>query len=179
MLHRPTTVFTFGLLLWTNARVPTFKLGVRESEVTVVGPGESDVREVQLSWLFGESVRPHPQRIVAGERIGIAALEALLWGPPRTQIGFQTALPTPQEVLRYPGREPGWGARVTLRSLVIHDGIATADFSPELRAYGGGSARVLAIREQITRTLLQFPTVRDVRITIAGQSEGVLEPKWP
>ena len=142
----------------------------------VVAPGAPDVREVELFWLFGEEIRPRPQRIVAGERIGAAALEALLWGPPRTQMSFLSALPTPAEVLRYAGREPGRGNRVAPRSPVTRDGVATADFSPELRAYGGGSARALAIREQITRTLLQFPAVRKVRITIVGQSEGVLEP---
>jgi spore germination protein GerM len=92
------------------------------------------------------------------------------------QLGFATALPTPAQVLAYPGRGAGWGERVTLRSLTITDGVATADFSRELRAYGGGSARVQAIREQITRTLQQFPIIRSVRIAIEGQTEGVLEP---
>jgi hypothetical protein len=146
-------------------------------ELTVLGPGDPDTRVVDLFWLFGEEVRPHPQRLVAtGAQVAKAALEALLWGPPRTQMGFATALPTPEEVLAYHGREEGWGARVTLRSLVIQNGVATADFSRELRAYGGGSARVQAIRAQITQTLLQFPQVRDVRLTIEGQAEGVLEP---
>ncbi|NTU86162.1 MAG: GerMN domain-containing protein, partial [Chloroflexales bacterium] len=112
---------------------------------------------------------------VAEERVEAAALEALLWGPPRTQMSFHTALPTPQEVLAYPGRQPGWGARVTLRSLAIHDGVATADFSPELLAYGGGSARVLAIREQITRTLTSFAGIHTVHITVDGRTDA-LEP---
>lgn len=145
-------------------------------DLLVLGPGDPDTRVVDLYWLFGEDVRPHPQRIVRSERIGAATLEALLWGPPRTQMSFGTALPTPRDVLSYPGRQPGWGARVTLRSLVIRDGVATADFSRELWAYGGGSSRVRAIYQQISRTLLQFPSVRDVRVTIEGQSEGVLEP---
>jgi spore germination protein GerM len=65
---------------------------------------------------------------------------------------------------------------VTLRSLTITNGVATADFSRELQAYGGGSLRVMLIRQQISRTLLQFPTVRLVRIAVEGQEEGVLEP---
>jgi hypothetical protein len=36
--------------------------------------------------------------------------------------------------------------------------------------------RAQLIREQITHTLLQFPTVREMRIAIDGQSEGVLQP---
>ena len=79
-------------------------------------------------------------------------------------------------MLSYAGREASWGPRVTLRGLTIADGIATADFSRELRAYGGGSLRVSLIRQQITRTLLQFPSVREVRIAIEGRTEGVLEP---
>jgi sporulation and spore germination protein len=177
-----------GLLDWVSAQDPPptaravveLRNGAREllawREVLILGPGDPDTRVLDLYWLFGEQVRPHPQRILATERIGAAALEALLWGPPRTQIGFTTALPTPSEVLAYPGRDAGWGARVTLRGLTIENGVATADFSQELRAYGGGSARVSAIREQITRTLKQFPSVREVRIAIEGQTEGVLEP---
>jgi hypothetical protein len=145
-------------------------------EVLVLGPGDPDTRVLNMYWLFGEEVRPHPQRFVATEQMSTVALEALLWGPPRTQMGFTTALPTPKEVLSYPGREPDWGSRVMLRNLTIADGVATADFSQELRAYGGGSTRVWAIREQITRTLTQLPSVREVRITIEGQEEGVLEP---
>src|SRR6185503_19527001 len=108
---------------------------------------------------------------------GTAALNELLWGPaPPNLAGFTTAIPSPEQVLGYPGREPGWGPRVTLRSLTIVDGVATADFSREMKAYGGGSVRVMLIRQQISRTLLQFPTVREVRIAIEGQTEAVLEP---
>jgi spore germination protein GerM len=32
------------------------------------------------------------------------------------------------------------------------------------------------IRDQITRTLLQFPTVHTVSITVAGQTDDVLQP---
>jgi spore germination protein GerM len=56
------------------------------------------------------------------------------------------------------------------------DGIALADFSKELRAYGGGSLRASLIHGQITRTLLQFPHIRDVTITIEGQRDETLEP---
>jgi hypothetical protein len=145
-------------------------------DLMILGPGDPGAQTVDLYWLFGEQVHPHPQQIVASGSVERAALEMLLWGPPRTQMSFGTALPTPQEVLAYPGRNASWGARVTLRQLTIDNGIATADFSQELRAYGGGSARVGALREQITRTLLQFSSVREVRIAIEGQTEGVLEP---
>ncbi len=143
--------------------------------VTILGPDDPLTRPVDLYWLAGEQLRVEQRRIPRTPQIGAAVLEQLLWGPPPGP-GLSTAIPTPAEVLSYPGRQPGWGARVRLRSLVIRDGVATADFSAELRAYGGGAARVGAIRQQIERTLRQFPTVREVRIAIEGQTEGVLEP---
>jgi spore germination protein GerM len=54
--------------------------------------------------------------------------------------------------------------------------VAQVDFSPELQAYGDDSLRASLIHAQITRTLLQFPQVRDVRITIEGESDTLLEP---
>ena len=143
--------------------------------VTILGPDDPLARPVELYWLAGERLQVEQRHVPRTLQIGAATLEQLLWGPP-PGLGFSTAIPTPAEVLSYPGRQPGWGARVRLRSLVIRDGVATADFSAELRAYGGGAARVMAIRQQIERTLRQFPAVREVRIAIEGQTEGVLEP---
>jgi spore germination protein GerM len=65
---------------------------------------------------------------------------------------------------------------VTLRKLTIADGVATADFSKEMQAYGGGSLRVSLIRQQIEQTLKQFATVRKVVIAVEGQTDGVLQP---
>ncbi|MEN9934193.1 MAG: hypothetical protein RLZZ387_772 [Chloroflexota bacterium] len=145
--------------------------------VTVLSANDPDTQVVTLYWVLGENVVPVQQRVPRTARIGTAALGELLWGPgPPNLAGFTTALPTPEQVLSYPGREADWGPRVTLRSLVIRDGVATADFSQELRAYGGGSLRVMLMRQQIALTLLQFPTVREVRIAIEGQVEGALEP---
>jgi hypothetical protein len=145
--------------------------------ITMLSAGDPDTQSITLYWVLGEEVVPMQQRVPRTVRIGTAALNELLWGPPPPNLaGFSTALPTPGEVLRYPGRAPDWGERVRLRSLTIVDGVATADFSKELQAYGGGSLRVMLIRQQITQTLRQFATVRAVRIAIEGQTEGVLEP---
>jgi hypothetical protein len=145
--------------------------------VTMLSASDPGTQLITLYWLLGDDIVPIQQRVPRTAQIGTAALNELLWGPnPPNLAGFSTAIPTPEQVLSYPGRAPGWGSRVTLRSLTIVDGLATADFSKELKAYGGGSLRVLRIRQQIERTFLQFPTVREVRIAIEGQTEGVLEP---
>ncbi len=134
-------------------------------------PGEI---EIVLYWVVGEGLQPEYRRIPTTQAVGTAALELLLAGP--QQSGLSTALPTPEEVQSYPGRQPDWGDRVRLLGLTIEDGVATANFSQEMRAYGGGSARVQMIREQITQTLLQFPTVQAVRIAVEGEVETALQP---
>lgn len=180
-----------GTLNWMNEGPPpqpptqsaTLELVSESGQVqarqplTVLSAGDPDTQLVTLAWVLGEDIVSIQQRIPRTERIGTAALNELLWGPgPPNLAGFTSAIPTPEQVLSYPGRAPGWGSRVTLRGLTIVNGVATADFSKELKAYGGGSLRVLQIRRQIQQTLLQFPSVRAVRIAIEGQTAGVLEP---
>jgi spore germination protein GerM len=109
--------------------------------------------------------------------VASAALRELLNGPAEgNAAGAQTALPTLAEIVTYGGRGPDWGYEVRLIKLTIADGVATANFSKELRAYGGGATRVGMIREQIERTLRQFSSVSSVVIQIEGQSAGELQP---
>ncbi len=152
-----------------------------EQHYALSGPGRlpsetqaPDEMEIVLYWAVGETVQPEYRRIPRTEAVGTAALELLLAGP--AHPGLNTASPTPEEVQTYPGRQPDWGDRVRLLGLTIEDGVATANFSQEMRAYGGGSARVQQIREQITQTLLQFPTVDEVRIAVEGDIATALQP---
>lgn len=90
-----------------------------------------------------------------------AALEQLLAGLTSSEKseGFYTSI----------------NPNVKIQSLTIENGIAKADFSKELEV-SGGSCKVSAIRSQITKTLQQFSTVRDVIISINGDSETILQP---
>jgi len=65
---------------------------------------------------------------------------------------------------------------VKIQKLTIENGIAKVDFSEELEKAVGGSCRVSAIRAQIIETLKQFPTVKDVVISINGRVEDILQP---
>lgn len=93
-----------------------------------------------------------------------AALNALLAGPTEGEKaqGYSSAIPAGTRLLSY---------------VVSGDG-ATADFSKEMLAFGGGSAIVQAIMSQIDNTVLNNDkAVSKVSITIEGRpSEEVLQP---
>ncbi len=144
--------------------------------VHVLSHDDPETMQVTLYFVLGEQLQPVQRTIPRTQGVGAAALEELLWGPPPLNLaGFETAIPTPEDVLNYHARGSDWGPRVTLRGLTITDGVATADFSQELSSYAGGSLRVMLIRQQIEQTLRQFPTVQEVRIAIEGETEAVLE----
>jgi hypothetical protein len=166
---------------WTQAAQLEISDGrgamLAKQAVTVLHPDDPDTREVKLYWVVDAHLKAELRRIPKTSALDRAAVEELLWGPGvYNSAGFTTLLPTPEQVLAFPVRTADWGPRVTLRSLRVVDGIARADFSKELRAYGSNSLRASLIHGQITRTLLQFPQVRDVRITIEGENDRVLEP---
>jgi len=54
--------------------------------------------------------------------------------------------------------------------------VAKADFDEQLEFQVGGSCRVSAIRAEITQTLKQFSTVKEVVISIDGRTEDILQP---
>lgn len=124
-------------------------------------------------------------RTVKGTNVEWLALEALLEGPtPEEEAqGFLTSIPGPEEVEAFKQRViesgqpvPYLGERVRLQDLQIENGTAYVDFSAEMKAYGGGSLRVMCIRQEVTKTLTQFLGIERVVISIDGQTEGVLEP---
>jgi hypothetical protein len=91
------------------------------------------------------------------------AIDELLKGPTTQEKadGFFTSIPD--------------GAR--LRSVAVDSkGKATADFFSSLEKGVAGSCRVTGIRAQITATLLQFPEVRSVVISVDGRVDDVLQP---
>jgi spore germination protein GerM len=152
--------------------------GSVRQRVTVNVLPESQTQRVDVAWATPDGqIIVFKQAIGKQAQIASAALRELLNGPADGNLaGAGTALPTVGEIVTYAGRQPNWGYEVRLLKLTIENGVATANFSSELRAYGGGGARVQTIRQQIERTLKQFPSVQQVVIQIDGQSEGVLQP---
>ncbi|HEY0607318.1 MAG TPA: GerMN domain-containing protein, partial [Herpetosiphonaceae bacterium] len=144
---------------------------------TVICPYDQCTQSILVYWVSGQTLQHAHRRVQKTDQIEARALEELLWGPsPHNETGLTTALPMPEDVLAYSGRGADWGPRVRLLNLTIDQDIATANFSKELWAYQGGKIQTQLIREQITRTLQQFPGIREVRIAIDGQIKHVLEP---
>jgi hypothetical protein len=148
-----------------------------QQPVTVLSADDPGSRMLTVYWTLGAELQPVQVRVPWTPAVGTAALEALLWGPtPGNLAGFETAVPQPAEILAVAGAAPeGWGTRVQLRLLKIVDGVAMADFSRELNLWSvagetaDSPARRELIRKQITETLLQFSTVKEVQITVEGQ----------
>lgn len=65
---------------------------------------------------------------------------------------------------------------VRIQSLSIDNGVAHVDFNDLLETAVAGSCRVLGIRSQIEKTLLQFDTIKSVVISIDGRVDDILQP---
>jgi len=115
---------------------------------------------------------PHTQAV------GRAAIEELLKGPTAEEraAGFWNAIPDPAQVAALREHIGYTGDQVRLNSLRIVDGVAYVDFSLEIEAHGGGSARVMCLRQEVIQTLEEFSTVWEVIISVEGRTEDVLQP---
>src|SRR3989344_487206 len=109
-----------------------------------------------------EEVNPYKREVPKTQSVARAALEELIKGP----TGFE----------KYAGAFTSINPGVVIQNLTITNGIARVDFNEALQKDVAGSCKVSAIRAQITQTLLQFPTVKEVVISINGKTEGILQP---
>ncbi|MCX8016115.1 MAG: GerMN domain-containing protein [Patescibacteria group bacterium] len=107
-------------------------------------------------------VFPVERRIIKTQAVAKAALEELLKGPTETEKkqGFFTSL----------------NKDIKIQSINIKDGTAFVDFNEQLEFQVGGSCRVAAIRAQISETLKQFESIKNVIISINGRTEDILQP---
>jgi hypothetical protein len=91
-----------------------------------------------------------------------AAMEELLKGPASAEakLGFGSSI----------------NSGVALNSIKISGNKATIDFSKKIEENAAGSCRVSAIRNQITNTARQFSNIKNVIISVDGQTEAILQP---
>ena len=94
-------------------------------------------------------------------KVATVAIEELLKGPTKEELADGYVMNIP--------------AGSKLNSLTIQNGEARADFNAQTQS-GGGSASMRYRTEQIRETLLQFPTVKSVRLSVDGETEGIFQP---
>lgn len=109
-----------------------------------------------------EEVFAAEREIIKTPAVARRAIEELLKGPTEKEKeeGFLTNI----------------NPDVKIQKLNIKNGLAEVDFDKQMEFQVAGSCRVLAIRSQIIQTLKQFPTVKDVVISIDGRIEDILQP---
>ncbi|EKD23954.1 MAG: hypothetical protein ACD_81C00138G0008 [uncultured bacterium] len=163
---KPTT--KTGFLIFRNDN-PS---GLKEHEKSFEVPVNFELSSIKINVFFNNSkldpaflcdkVFPSTREIPWTEGIGRAAIEELLKGP--------------MEAEKAADYFTNINPNVRINTLTIENGVAYIDFSEELDKAVGGSCRVTAIRAQITETLKQFPSVKEVVIAINGRTEDILQP---
>ncbi len=105
---------------------------------------------------------PVERQIYKTQEVAFVALSELLNGPTQqeTNAGYITSI----------------NKGVRINSIKIEKGTAYVDFNETLEAAVGGSCRVAAISWQIVNTLKEFPTIKNVVISINGRTEDILQP---
>lgn len=89
---------------------------------------------------------------------------------------MEELLQGPTKAERTEGYRTSINEGVKIQRLTIQNGLARIDFNEILEFRVAGSCRVRSIRAQIEHTLKQFPTVREVIISINGRTEDILQP---
>ena len=141
-----------------KATIPVNFKNVASSMVKVYfGNSKEDPGAMDCNKVF-----PTERRVPATSAVGRAAIEELLKGPDmiEAQKGFFTSI----------------NSGVKIKSIKIEGDTVKIDFDQMLEQAVGGSCRVSAIRAQITETLKQFPSVKNVVISIDGRTEDILQP---
>ncbi len=107
-------------------------------------------------------VFPVERTILKTAEIERMAITELLTGPtlPEVEKGFLTSL----------------NSGVKLKNLAVVGGKALVDFDERLDYQIGGPCRAAAIRAQITETLKQFPSIKEVIISVNGRTQDILQP---
>jgi hypothetical protein len=107
------------------------------------------------------TVYPITKYITKTPQIATAAVELLIQGPTDDEksAGYFSSVPT----------------NTFINSIAINNGVAKIDFSKEVES-GGGSCSMAMRVAQIKQTLLQFPTVKNVVLSINGQTEPIFQP---
>lgn len=141
-------------------------VGDRSDAPFIINPSETTQIKVYFSTPNSEQLMCNDvtavDRIISKTAsVGKATLEELLKGPTAEEKnkGYFTDIPV--------------GSK--LNSLVIVNGEARANFN-DITESGGGSCSMALRATQIRQTLLQFPTIKTVTISVDGRTEDIFQP---
>lgn len=112
----------------------------------------TDTVTLEVWFAQGTRLAPASVTVESTPRVGAAALEALLAGPPPDGGKLTSAIP----------------ADTKINGLAIEDGTATVDLSAAYES-GGGTASMGMRLGQVTFTLTQFPSVKRVAFEVDGK----------
>lgn len=76
-----------------------------EQRIIVLDLDDPATQQIQLYWtIFGtDQLAAEPRYVPRTDLVVPSALRELLWGPPpASNIGYATALPTPEQILNFP-----------------------------------------------------------------------------
>lgn len=156
-----------------TGRVEVFTLSPRDgSEQDMVStPVRFEEKRTVLK-VFYSNVVKDPNMNRCDEVYSVTRRVVLTQNPAEAALLELLKQPTTQE--RVDGSRTSIIPGVTLRSLSVDaNGLAIADFSRELVFGLAGSCNVGALQAQIRQTLLQFPSIKDVKIYVEGQDAEV------
>jgi hypothetical protein len=147
--------------------VEAFEYSAKDGSVRSLAAKTADYNVVPISLALtfprGDCTKFASVTRKAPKSIAMARLmvEALLAGPTAAEkkSGVSSAFPSGSDV----------------RSVILRNGVVTVDFNERLRNVGGACAAT-AIRESVTRTLKQLPSVKRVVITAGGSESLALQP---
>jgi len=147
-------VWLFDFRLWDDP-VPTTQQPA--SIQLFFGNSELDPEALDCGAVF-----PVSRKLTHVPSIARSVLTELLKGPTAEEVdeGYYTSI----------------NEGVRLVELEVKDGEALIDFDRKFTEDVAGSCQVEAIRAQITQTLIQFPSVNSVVITVAGEVSEAFQP---
>ena len=174
-----------GILVFQKDNPSGLPINDRKIYFSIHFPKKEDVSIIKIFFnneILGmdfscDKVFPVERVISKTPAIARVALELLLSGPTLEERGeIFYSIEGVSTIEEEKGFFTSINPDVKIQKLVIENNVAKVDFDNQLEFQVGGSCRVAAIRAQIIETLKQFPTVKEVIISIDGRTEDILQP---
>lgn len=169
--------FAFGVFTVTFFGAYFFK----EASEQIKLP-EFHVVEYKTVLIFFSSIKKDPETINCDRTYPVERAVSRLSNNEKSALAEYAYLAI-SELLKGPAgyeKDDGYFTSINkdakLQNIIIENGIATVDFNEKLNEGAAGSCKVQAIRSQITETLKQFPEVKEVLISVNGETEEILQP---